>query len=195
MIISISGAQGQGKSTVLDTLKTNGHTVIPNKTARSILAEWDMTLEYVYSDKKLAMLFHDKIIQRHNEVCSPHYDSDEIVFIERSYADIFAYAVSVLGPFNTSSEWLNTFYNQCTALQSNMSAAVYLTGRNYIPSSDGIRSTNQHFSKAVDSLIKTYLTEFSLETKTHIVHNVNTPVHDERIAAIEDIVKIYFKED
>jgi len=193
MILTISGSQGQGKSTVLNTLEQQGYTVIPNKTARSILLDWNVSLEDVYSDKPLAKAFHDAILIKHEELCSPHYDTPELVFIERSYADIFSYAISVLGPFNQYSEWVNEFHDSCVELQSNFASAIYLTGRVYSPLHDGVRSTNRYFSDSIDLLIRHHLKTFSERANTHIVHEIRSPDHAFRINEIEKIVETYFR--
>ncbi len=194
MIITLSGSQGQGKSTVLASLEAAGYGVIPNKTARSILSDWGKTLEEVYSDKPLTVAFHEEIIKRHDELCSRYYSSNDVMFIERSYADIFSYALAVLGPYNQYSQWLNEFYDKCSQLQSKFSAAIYLTGRDYTPEVDGVRSVNVHFTRAIDLSIQRYLKEFRDATQTHKVLVVNTPDHDKRVEEIDAIIKLYFGE-
>lgn len=192
MIITLSGSQGQGKSTVLSALEQNGFGVVPNKTARTILSDWGKTLNEVYLDKPLTVTFHEEIIKRHEELCKPHYRSDDIMFIERSYADIFSYALAVLGPFNEYSNWLNEFYEKCSDLQSHFSAALYLTGRDYTPQADGVRSTNIHFAKAIDASIQKHLKDFRDRTHTHKMFVIDTPDHEERLIQIADIMRIYF---
>lgn len=194
MIITLSGSQGQGKSTVLNSLENSGYGVIPNKTARSILTEWGKSLEEVYSDKPLTVTFHEEIIKRHEELCSPHYTTEDLMFIERSYADIFSYALAVLGPFNQYSEWLNEFYEKCCKLQSHFSAALYLTGRDYTPQADGVRSTNIHFARAIDTSIQKHLKEFRDRTHTHNMFVIDTPNHEQRLTKIDGILWVYFGE-
>lgn len=192
MILTISGSQGQGKSTVLTSLEQLGYGIIPNKTARSILTEWDMTLEAVYSNKPLTVRFHEEIIAKHEKLCSPHYHTEDIMLIERSYADIFSYALAVLGPFNEYSTWLNEFYEKCSELQNKFSGAFYLTGRTYTPQADGVRSTNVHFAKNIDASIYRYLSEFK---KTHMLHNINSPDHEQRIKDITGVLELYYRDD
>lgn len=192
MLITVSGAQGQGKSTVLSALAERGHLIVPNKTARGILADWSTTLEQVYSDKLLAVKFHETILERHAQMCKQYKESSDVAFIERSYADIFSYALAVLGPFNTYSAWLNDFYFRCARQQSDFSAVIYLTGRDYIPEEDGVRSTNIHFTEAVDSSIKKYLKKFSDTTLTHRVFEVSSDSTERRVEQIESIVDVFF---
>lgn len=195
MIISVSGAQGQGKSTVLSALEARGHKVLPNKTAREILKEWDVTLSYVYSKPELSKQFHETIVDRHSEVCLTYINTSDVVFIERSYADIFAYGLCVLGSQNGYSEWLDQFYHRCKDEQSKFAAAVYLTGREYVPESDGVRSTNLHYTDLIDTTIKRYLNRFSDESMTHKVFTVSSASTENRVAHIESIIETYFSEN
>lgn len=194
MIITLSGSQGQGKSTVLSSLEQNGFGVVPNKTARTILNEWGCTLMEVYKDGDLTVKFHDEIIECHEKLCRPYCVSDDIMFIERSYADIFAYALAVLGPYNEYSGWLNQFYEKCSKLQANFSAVLYLTGRDYTPQADGVRSTNIHFAKAIDTSIQKYSKDFRDKTHTHKMFIIDTPDHEERLIRITNIIKTYFED-
>ena len=192
MIISISGAQGQGKSTVLAALKEKNYTVVENKTARSILSDWGVSLDEVYLDKPLAQRFHDEILKRHDEYCEQYYHSEDIAFIERSFADIFSYALAVLGPHNTYSSWLDSFYESCKANQAKMSGVMYISGRVYVPEPDGVRSTNKHFSDIIDTSIKRYLKEFSDTSRTHLVYDINYSDRKYRVSAIESVIERYF---
>lgn len=194
MLISVCGSQGQGKTTVLSSLQDYGYKTIQNKTARSILSEWGVKLEEVYSDKELSVKFHETILERHNETCSPYYKSDELCFIERSFADIFTYALCVLGPFNQYDKWLSEFYYRCSEEQSKYAAVFYLTGRTYVPENDGVRSTNIHFSRMVDVAIKKYLNDFSNNTCSHRVFEVHQASNDDRVNFINNIIHTYFKD-
>lgn len=195
MIITISGAQGQGKTTVLNTLRERGHSVVQNKTARSILDMWDVTLDEVYSSHQLTKDFHLAIVNAHNSVCSQYKESEELIFIERSYADIFSYALAVLGPFNQHSSWLNAFHDTCQDMQKVFECGFYLSGRDYIPETDGVRSTNTHFTSLIDTSIRKYMKTFSeANAKSHMVFDINSPINDLRVQRIEHILDIYFKD-
>lgn len=194
MIVSISGAQGQGKSTTLASLQLGGLNIIELKTARSVLSEWNIGLPEIYADRVLAMKFHEALIVRHDENCAPYYNQDDVFFMERSYADIFAYALAVTGHFNDCSEWLNQFYDKCSALQSKLSGVIYLSGRVYTPEEDGVRSTNIHFSKVIDLSIENYSREFANNTHTHRVYHVSRPELSSRVNVIRDIHNTYFKD-
>src|SRR4051812_31618769 len=97
-LITISGAQGQGKSTVLKSLEDLGYKIIPRKTSRSILADWGYTLNEVNKYTPLTRNFQEEIIKRQRENDFKGIVSPDINFSERSYADIFSYCLNILGP-------------------------------------------------------------------------------------------------
>lgn len=181
MLITISGAQGQGKSTVLNSLQELGYNVIPRKTSRSILSDWGYTLNEVNKYAPLTRRFQEEIIKRQQENDLVGIQSSDINFSERSYADIFSYCINILGPFNEYNEWMDNYYNTCKSLQQNYDCVIYLSGRvGYTPEDDGVRSINKHFTKFIDIAIKHYVTDFD---NGNVLY-VDTPYHDERIELI-----------
>src|ERR1700722_16150455 len=100
MLVALSGAQGSGKTTVLNGLKTLGYNVIERKTARSVLADWNVSLEQVYADQDLCQKFHDELLIRKQDDEKESYISEDLRFTERSFADLFTYALFSLGHFN-----------------------------------------------------------------------------------------------
>jgi predicted ATPase len=181
MLITISGAQGQGKSTVLSSLEKLGYNVVPRKTSRSILADWGMTLNEVNKYAPLTRRFQEEIIKRQQENDLSVLESPDINFSERSYADIFSYCMNILGPFNEYSDWLNDYYNRCKALQQGYDCVIFLSGRKgYAPEDDGVRSINAHFTKMIDLVIKHYVGDFD---NGNVLY-VDTPSHDERMELI-----------
>lgn len=170
MLYAISGAQGQGKTTVLKEIEKKGYKVTQNKTSRSILSEWGYTLNEVNKYNPLTVKFQEEILRRHNDFNKWAIDSDEIVFCERSYADIFTYALFVLGPFNEHSAWLSEYYERCKELQLKYTKVFYLSGRTYVPEDDGVRSINQYYTNAVDLLIYDNLVKFGNVIKVDTSH-------------------------
>jgi predicted ATPase len=161
MLFSISGSQGQGKTTIINSLKqAKNYNVIVNSVSRGILKDWGYTLNEVNKYGPLTRNFQQEIMDRFIKHTEEAITSDEIYITERSYADIFSYAIFVLGPFNEYSKWLDEYYENCKYLQQRFSGIFYLTGRIYEPEDDGVRSVNKHYAKSVDINIKNYLAEF-----------------------------------
>lgn len=195
-IVSICGAQGEGKTTVLNELKTLGYGVVERKTSRSILADLDMTLEEVNKYPPLTKYFQNLIIERHSQIflkraqaehqMTPDLFGNDIIFIERSFADIFTYALMALGSFNDYSDYMNEYYEKCKVLQNKFDKVICLRGRvteDAQAESDGVRSVNKHFIRVVDSSIRRYASEMSPGN----YHEVNTPNLAARVSSILDI--------
>lgn len=163
-VVAISGAQGQGKSTILAALEAEGYQTIPNKTSRTILSEWGMSLNEVNKYAPLTKIFQEEILARHSEYMAPYIESHHTFFIERSFADIFTYCLFQLGPYNEYNEWVKDYYIRCQEQQQKLLGVIYLSGRTYTPEEDGVRSTNPFFSAAVDKLIYHHLTTFDIPT-------------------------------
>lgn len=161
MLYAISGSQGQGKTTVINELRSNNYNIVLNQTSRSILKDWGYSLNEVNRYLPLTVKFQDEILKRHiNNI--EHAASGSSPYIgERSFADIFSYALFVVGPFNEYDNWLNEYFEKCKLAQKTyISSVFYLTGRSYKPANDGVRSINIHYAAAVDTLILNTLNKF-----------------------------------
>lgn len=179
-LITICGSQGQGKTTVLASLAELGYNIIPHKTSRIILDEWGVTLNAINKDLKLKREYQDEILVRHQLNNSEAINSDELWFSERSFADIFTYTLLSMGPFNEYSGWLDEYYDKCKAGQKVYDCVIQLGGRVADVEEDGVRSTNQHFTKSVDIILTHYIQDFG----TGVLH-INTPDHDQRMETIK----------
>lgn len=188
MIIGVSGCQGQGKTTLIRELeKTRSNVIIsPVQTARELLAEWDYTLDEVNKYLPLKIKFQEQLLHLHACNLDEHYVNHKnySVLVERTFADIFVYALASVGPFNEYSEWLDKYAMQCCEQQERyFDKVVFLSGRDYIPEQDGVRSINQHYTSLVDHLIDNYTYAFSKN-----VVNIDTPYLHDRITALSDVI-------
>jgi predicted ATPase len=156
-VVTISGSQGQGKSTVLNSLAAKGYNVVERKTSRSILKEWGFTLDEVNRYPPLTRAFQDEVIRRHLESMKPLLDDDKFYFMERSFADIFTYAILAIGSFNEYNNWMEDYYGKCLEAQAHFHSIFHLTGRTFVPQDDGVRSTSRFFGQTVDREIYSYL--------------------------------------
>lgn len=187
-IISLSGAQGTGKSSCLNTLRSLGFKTIDQKTSRSILKEWNTTLHDVNKDHPTTRRFQDEILRRHYDNIQEKIDSTEIYFHERSFADVFSYGINILGPFNEYNDYMEQYYIDCKAAQQAYKHIFYLSNRpiNTLLD-DGVRSTGKYFGTMMDNVIKTFMEEFKHEDSVTYIDNVD---HDERIAKILSILEL-----
>jgi hypothetical protein len=105
----------------------------------------------------------------------------DIVFTERTFADIFVYTVLSLGPFNEFSIWLDDYYERCKEYQKIYHSVFKLEGRINDVENDGVRSVNRHFTQSVDTLLRYYLDDFGVRANI-----IDDPNHENRIKLIED---------
>lgn len=184
MLIGISSAQGQGKSTVLSSLSEQGFHVIHSQTSRKILEEWGTTLADIDKDPEMRMNFQEEIFNRHLNLMKPYADSSKIYFVERTFADIFTYTVISLGLYNEYSDWLDSYYYQCKAAQNQFSAVCILSGLQNTEM-DGVRSVNPHFTALIGNTIKYYV-EDMLDNEN--ILDLKESDHERRIEKILEYV-------
>ena len=194
-IIGISGSQGQGKSTLINELVKGNELVkaLDIQTARTVLKEWGYTLAEVNSFMPLKVRFQEELFNRHcSELQQARYGELEGVYlVERTFADIFSYALTSLGPFNDYSEWLNDYADKCEEAQKQLfDHVVFLSGREYVPEEDGVRSTNLHFSRLTDHLIQNYTILFGWDGKENdAVSFLNVADLQKRVDFLNDLCK------
>src|SRR5271170_4203684 len=117
MLISISGSQGSGKTTILNEIKKLGYSVIERKTSRSILSEWNVTLDQVYGDRLLSEQFQNELLSRKQADERDAVNDRDLHFTERSYADVFAYTLITNGWANKQSAWIDQYFIDCRKAQ------------------------------------------------------------------------------
>lgn len=183
-IATISGSQGQGKSTVLNTLASMNYSVVERKTSRSILKEWDMTLGEVNRHPPTTRYFQEEVLKRHIESMKPLIQDQNLHFMERSFADIFTYAVLAIGSFNEYNSWMEDYYEQCVDAQRKFHSVYHLTGRTFVPQEDGVRSTGRFFSEIVDREIFKCLTDMDKKIGKNQLLSISFTDNDERVHTI-----------
>jgi len=151
MLISIAGSQGSGKSTVLKALRKEGFNIVDRKTARSIIDEWGVTLDAINQDPDLKMAFQMELVDRKFKDEIEFAYAEELYFTERTFADLFTYALIAFGQYNRYDEWIDTYYNTCKDACVNYSQVYYLEPCfSHNIEDDGVRSVNEHYSRMVD---------------------------------------------
>lgn len=173
-LIAISGSQGTGKSTLIDALKM---PTITRKTSRSILSDWGVSLSEVNNSRELTIRFQHEILLRKIEDEKQAAESDQVFVTERTYADLFVYALVAIGKDNEYSEWLNEYYHQCVEAQSSYSHVYYLTAGHFKPVNDGVRAINEHYSWMVDAS----MLEYTRRMSTGILSVITTPDLQRRV--------------
>lgn len=163
MLLAVSGSQGLGKSVLIAHAAEQGIRVIERKTSRSILSDWNVSLSQVNNDRQLTLKFQDEILTRKlQDESDAINDTSSWYITERSYADLFTYAVVAVGKDNECSKWLDAYYHRCVEAQSKLSGVMYLTrwGRlNGTIVDDGVRGINQHYGIMVDHTMTLFSTQ------------------------------------
>jgi len=155
VLVAIGGSQGSGKSTVVDELVKDNFLAIERKSARSILEEWDVTLQEVNDDAELTMKFQEEISKRkfQDEEEAILSRGHELWFTERTHADLFAYALVSLGKDNRYTKWLNEYYSSCLKYSQLYDAVYYLKSGSFSIQHDGTRGSGIHYSRMVDLIM------------------------------------------
>lgn len=187
MLVSVSGSQGSGKSTVLAELAKQGYRVVTRKTSRSILAEWGVSLDEVNSQPALTCKFQDEILNR--KLADDQAIDDaatvgnikRVTFTERSFADLWTYALVAMGSKNEYSDWLDEYYRKCIAAQQIYNKVYYLRAGHFKPEHDGVRGSNRHYSRMVDLTMIDYFGQMTQPTKQCVIE---TPNFSDRMAIL-----------
>lgn len=173
MLIAISGSQGSGKTTTLNALKERGYPIIERKTSRSILEEWGVTLQEVNNNPELTVNFQIEISQRKYADEAAAIESDEVWFTERTHSDLFTYALVSLGKDNQYSEWLNQYFEDCKKYNEiSYDAVFYLTAGHFNVEHDGVRGSNDHYSRMVDLTMLDFTKQM---VDSNVLNIVETP--------------------
>ena len=180
MLISIAGSQGSGKSTVLNALGNEGYNIVERKTARSILNEWNVTLDAVNKDPDLKLAFQMELVDRKFKDEIEYAYADEVYFTERTFADLFTYALIAFGQYNQYDEWIDTYHKTCKDACNNYTRVFYLEScfSDNIEK-DGVRSTNQYYSRMVDTVMLEFTSEMIPQEKLSVVttHDIEERVN------------------
>lgn len=190
MIVAISGSQGAGKTTLINALRSHYGDrvkVLERKTARSILSEWDITLDDVYTDNNLMKRFQEALVSRkqQDELDCLKEDPNAIWIVERTYADLFAYTTVYAGKQNSMSDWLDNYYLACASGQAIYDYVFYLKGGLFPIHDDGVRPKNEHYGEMVDMFLK---------HKTQEMLPSSTPFIEIKRADLSDRVTIVVNE-
>lgn len=189
MIISISGSQGAGKTTLINAIKDRlGDTVkvMERKTARSVLHDWGITLDDVYADTSLMKRFQEELVsrKRQDEQECLKEDPNAIWIVERTYADLFAYTTVYAGKQNDMSDWLDNYYDACKGGQAIYDHVFYLRGGLFPIQDDGLRPKNKHYGEMVDMFLK-HKTQEMLPEMTPFI-DIDRKDLDERVQIVID---------
>jgi len=194
MLVAISGSQGSGKSTVLNELENRGYNVVTRKTSRSIMSDWGVTLQEVNNDHDLTIKFQDEILKRKcadedvafHGVSGKIGSAKQVWFTERTYADLFTYALITLGKENQYSDYIDSYFETCKHHQQNYSHVFYIESGIFDVEHDGVRGSNQYYSVMADLSMQKFTWLMSPNSKSY--HRITQAHIDDRVDFILDTV-------
>lgn len=191
MLIAISGSQGSGKSTLLKKIEEAGYPVIERKTSRSILTDWNVTLDQINRDPELCIKFQEEITRRKYEDERKAVLSDRLFFTERTYTDLFTYSLMNLGKFNQYHDWINQYYETCLVHNKTYSDIFYIPSGQFKIEVDGIRGSNPLYGTMIDITMKHYLEQMT--PLTNEIKYINMSDINERfdfvIQSVKELIK------
>lgn len=192
MLVAISGSQGAGKSTILTELAGLGFNVIERKTARSIMTEMfpGMSLDDIYANPITSIDWQNAILHRKLEDEKAAMASDKLWFGERSYADLFSYALMAVGKNNAYSDWLDEYFEICKHYNQAYLHVFYIAGGIFKPVADGVRGTNKHYQTMIDQTL-TRVTQQMFETDGEHFGKKFTTIFDSEISARTHAIASY----
>ncbi len=191
MLISVSGSQGCGKTTLIKQFADAGFKIVQRKTSRSILLDWNVTLEEVNTNLDLTIQFQNEILKRK---CDDEYEasvSPDIWFTERTPIDLLVYSTITLGMNNKFSDWLDEYAKNCIDTTNQMyHHVVYLPAGHFSVEKDGVRGHNKFYSTMVDATMERF---YNYYLPSPLLTVVDTPSLGDRISRIYDLLE--FKSD
>lgn len=151
MLFAVTGPGGSGKTTTIAYLQEKyGYKTIERKTSRSIISDWEVSIEDINSDPQLTSKFQEEILRRKIADELQACYSDDVWITERTTADLFVYATYSIGRLNEFSSFLDEYYTKCQEAMDRYVGVIYLRGGQFPVTHDGVRSSNQFYTKMTD---------------------------------------------
>ena len=134
-VVGLSGAQGGGKSTLLEGLKQAGWTVDDFKVSRAVQAQlgW-VSLQQVLESPRTMQTFQDEVLKQKLERDQKLRCDSGLVLTERTFADICAYTTywtwelvdARKWTLSEGAGWLHDYTRRCVEAQKRCYDAVLM---------------------------------------------------------------------
>lgn len=170
-------------TTLINKLTDAGYNSITRKTSRSILTDWNVTLEEVNNNHDLTIRFQDEILKRKCEDDSSVANPPTIWITERTPIDLLVYSTVTLGMNNKFSSWLDEYGERCIEATNRIyGRIVFLTAGHFSIEHDGVRGHNKYYSMLVDAAMERFYKKL---VNPSLLTVVDTPVLSDRINIIK----------
>jgi len=104
------------------------------------------------------------------------------LFTERTFSDLFVYALISLGNDNVYSDWIDQYYEKCVEANRVYTKVFYLKAGHFDVEHDGVRGSNRYYSRMVDQVLLDY-TQQMMDTNKLVI--IDTPSLSERGTIIQ----------
>lgn len=191
-LISFAGSAGSGKSTLITTLLQQEKIkceVITRKTSRSILSDWNKTLIEVNQDVTLFKKFQIEMLNRkYNDDISLLSYTDNIIITERTFADLYTFALIILGHNNEHTEWLQEYYEMCKEKQHIYNTVFLLPYGHFPIQNDNVRPSNNHFNIMWSKMIDHFTRDFNYNNNYNVYDILCTDIIERRDFVVNHIL-------
>lgn len=175
-LVAIAGSQGSGKSTLIDAIcdKYGDRVgVVTRKTSRSVLEEWNMSLDEINDNVDLSQKFQAEILLRKiDDDIELMGAGKDIIITERTPVDFFVYTLVNIGKFNEHDEWVSSYYDDCARACAIYDHVIHLPAGKFSTVNDGVRSINPHFVNMIHLTQRHYYDDL-FEGRFHDMHSVD----------------------
>lgn len=168
MLIAVAGAQGAGKSTVMANLPSQ-YNKVERKTSRSILADWNVTLDQVNTNYELTKRFQDEMLKRKMDDEAQHCNKSDVWVTERTFMDLATYTNFTLAMHNEHNDFVNEYYEKCVKSCKIYDIIFYLRSGWFNVVADNVRGINEHYSRMVDLVLEDATREAAKLNNTKLV--------------------------
>lgn len=197
-IIGLSGAQGGGKSSLLNGLKAKGWVVDDFKLSRSVQVQlgWD-TLDNATSSVKNMVQFQNTLFQvkKEHELANAARTDVDVILVERTFADIAAYTYLWTKKLSLCSGWGSIkpndfsymFADMCASAQRVYDINLYLPYMDCVLWEDDPRRAKREDVEYIDTTLWNFLTLRSpADTK---VFQISTRSISDRVQQVHDFLE------
>lgn len=183
-VIAVSGAQNTGKTTLLNELGLFDYNIDSLKVSRAVQAELNVTVAEIKSKLDLAMDFQQAVFarKRKHDYALSRRDDNDIIFVERSFADIVAYTLHWLqGRVNRN--WMDEYIRDCEEAQDIYSGIIFIPPNPAVKFvEDPNRAAKEDVTPIDDHL------QVMLKDEANIC-TITTSRLNERVAQVQDFIK------
>ena len=200
-LVSVSGAAGTGKSTLLENIK---HPVDSFRVARAVLSKMGMDLYDILKDPKRTMEFQDMILEwkiaNDEHLTQTHQDS-EWIFVERCPADFYAFAKTWQSRFSSEEydSWLKDYHQECFDAMRHYDVAILIAPGHFAHVDDGVRAkadTQDDTHRELDTFLSRRWMHTNFDKPRFHVHRLTSSDIMDRVNEVENALsdaEKYFK--